>query len=188
MIKIWILIPILFAIILISGCVQNVACTEDARLCPDGSSVARVPPECEFAPCPSKNCTIDSDCVVFGETGDCNCGCYNKDFLPMTTGGECFCAAPTSCKCVDNLCEGVFGECSTQTGKTMDLNEAIEIATEYCGSYGVLKQNYVCNEVTGTWWIDIDTYEKNELCNPACVVYIETERAVINWRCTGVIP
>lgn len=58
----------------------------------------------------SKDCVNDNDCVVFGETRDCNCGCYNKDNLPLGTGGECFCAAPTSCKCVNGKCEGVFEE------------------------------------------------------------------------------
>lgn len=29
-----------------------VACTMDAQMCPDGSYVGRVPPSCEFAPCP----------------------------------------------------------------------------------------------------------------------------------------
>lgn len=56
----------------------------------------------------SKSCEINSNCVVFGETGDCNCGCYNKDNLPSSTGGACFCAAPISCECVDNVCEGIF--------------------------------------------------------------------------------
>ena len=28
------------------------ACTEDAKLCPDGSGVGRIGPNCEFAPCP----------------------------------------------------------------------------------------------------------------------------------------
>ncbi len=32
---------------------KPVACTQDARLCPDGSSVSRVAPRCEFATCPS---------------------------------------------------------------------------------------------------------------------------------------
>lgn len=32
---------------------SNTVCTEDAKLCPDGSSVGRVPPSCEFAPCPN---------------------------------------------------------------------------------------------------------------------------------------
>ena len=58
----------------------------------------------------SKECVNDGDCVVFGKTGDCNCGCYNKNSLPSSTGGECFCAAPTSCKCVEGLCEEVFEE------------------------------------------------------------------------------
>lgn len=30
---------------------EQVFCTMDAKLCPDGSYVARVPPTCEFAPC-----------------------------------------------------------------------------------------------------------------------------------------
>jgi len=57
----------------------------------------------------SKGCDVGSDCVVFGRDGDCNCGCYNKGDLPIGTGGECFCAAPESCECVDGVCEGVFG-------------------------------------------------------------------------------
>ncbi|MBX3226120.1 MAG: hypothetical protein KIT84_28895 [Labilithrix sp.] len=28
------------------------ACTMDAKMCPDGTSVGRVGPSCEFAPCP----------------------------------------------------------------------------------------------------------------------------------------
>lgn len=31
----------------------QVACTMEAKLCPDGSSVARTGPKCEFAPCPA---------------------------------------------------------------------------------------------------------------------------------------
>jgi len=53
-------------------------------------------------------CEVDSDCVVFGEDGDCNCGCYNKEALPKDSGGKCFCAAPTSCACLNETCEGVF--------------------------------------------------------------------------------
>lgn len=32
---------------------DGVACTMDARACPDGSFVGRTPPSCEFAPCPT---------------------------------------------------------------------------------------------------------------------------------------
>src|SRR3989344_3164978 len=31
---------------------EQVACTMEAKLCPDGSAVGRVGPGCEFAPCP----------------------------------------------------------------------------------------------------------------------------------------
>lgn len=29
------------------------ACTQEAKLCPDGSAVGRTGPNCEFAPCPT---------------------------------------------------------------------------------------------------------------------------------------
>lgn len=29
-------------------------CTLDAKLCTDGTAVGRVPPDCDFAPCPSQ--------------------------------------------------------------------------------------------------------------------------------------
>ncbi len=29
-----------------------VACTMDALVCPDGTGVGRIPPSCDFAPCP----------------------------------------------------------------------------------------------------------------------------------------
>ena len=31
-----------------------VMCTMDAKICPDGSGVGRVPPSCAFAPCPGE--------------------------------------------------------------------------------------------------------------------------------------
>jgi len=52
---------------------QPVACTAEAKLCPDGSAVGRTGPNCEFAPCPG-------ECVCpegFRKEGDvCNPGCY----------------------------------------------------------------------------------------------------------------
>lgn len=34
---------------------QGQACTDDAKICPDGSSVGRTGPNCEFAPCPGED-------------------------------------------------------------------------------------------------------------------------------------
>lgn len=36
----------------------DVACTEEARICPDGSGVARQGPNCEFPDCPSEMSAI----------------------------------------------------------------------------------------------------------------------------------
>lgn len=33
---------------------EPTACTEEAKVCPDGSSVSRQGPECEFAACPGE--------------------------------------------------------------------------------------------------------------------------------------
>jgi hypothetical protein len=34
---------------------EGVACTQDAKVCPDGSAVGRQGPACEFAPCPGED-------------------------------------------------------------------------------------------------------------------------------------
>lgn len=74
-----------------------------------------------------------------------------------------------------------------ETGEKMGLNEAKEIAeNSECVQEGSLKDEYFCNESTGTWWIDLDV--QKEGCNPACVVNVVTKKAEINWRCTGLIP
>lgn len=33
---------------------EGIACTLDAKICPDGSAVGRTPPNCEFAACPGE--------------------------------------------------------------------------------------------------------------------------------------
>jgi len=50
------------------------ACTAEAKICPDGSTVGRVGPNCEFTPCSATiskppgyfdtGCSIDDDCVL----------------------------------------------------------------------------------------------------------------------------
>lgn len=46
-----------------SGGIGVIACTADAKLCPDGSAVGRVGPQCEFAACPgeTKNSMIQEN-------------------------------------------------------------------------------------------------------------------------------
>lgn len=62
-------------------------CTEEAKVCPDGSSVGRTGPNCEFAPCPGENrCSLpfvqgvcDAHMPVFwfnAATGTCESRVY----------------------------------------------------------------------------------------------------------------
>lgn len=89
-------------------------------------------PEEEVVSEGSKNCVNDDDCIVFGKTGDCNCGCYNKNNLPSGTGGECFCLAPDSCKCVEGLCEGVFEEEPSVSKEQACINSGGTVLTSLC--------------------------------------------------------
>ena len=65
------------------------ACTEEAKICPDGSAVGRTAPNCEFALCPDEQimCTQDAkgcpDGSFVGRTGP------NCEFAPCpgTAGG-----------------------------------------------------------------------------------------------------
>lgn len=55
---------VIFIVILLAGAVylaleaingnKQVACTTEAKICPDGSAVGRIGPNCEFAPCPDE--------------------------------------------------------------------------------------------------------------------------------------
>jgi hypothetical protein len=45
-------ILLMLSVLFLSACTQPVACPLDLRICPDGSTVGRMPPDCEFAPCP----------------------------------------------------------------------------------------------------------------------------------------
>ena len=71
------------------------------------------------------------------------------------------------------------------TETKLSLSEAKEIAfLSECGDR--LEDTYICNEITGTWWINLDI--EKEGCSPACVINVETKTAEINWRCTGLLP
>lgn len=74
----------------------------------------------------------------------------------------------------------------TDTGESMTLTEAKEIALKSeCVKEGNLKETYLCNDFTGTWWLDLEIDRPG--CAPACMVNVVTKEAEINWRCTGLI-
>ena len=75
--------------------------------------------------------------------------------------------------------------CSAPTGEYMHIDKAKQTAVvSECGNR--LKDAYMCNENTGTWWIDLEI--EKEGCNPAGVINVATGQAEINWRCTGALP
>jgi hypothetical protein len=74
-----------------------------------------------------------------------------------------------------------------ETGQSMTWFEAREIAlASECVAEGTLTDVRMCNQFTGTWWIDIDLEKPG--CAPACVVNVVTGEATMNWRCTGALP
>jgi len=73
------------------------------------------------------------------------------------------------------------------TGAKLSYQEAVDIAQRSeCIEQGQLKETHLCNENTGTWWIDLDVDKPG--CSPACVVDVPEKTAEINWRCTGLLP
>jgi hypothetical protein len=79
------------------------------------------------------------------------------------------------------------------SGVEISYQEAIKIAQkDKCGLKGeeliTFSEKYLCNENTGTWWVDLNVKPKREGCSPACVVDIVDKTAEVNWRCTGLRP
>lgn len=48
-----------------------IACPADAKICPDGSAVGRIPPTCEFSPCPQDNTPTPNDTPVVPQQPVC---------------------------------------------------------------------------------------------------------------------
>lgn len=108
------------------------ACTQEAKLCPDGSAVGRTGPNCEFAPCPTtyppaNECLKDTDChssqYVCQEIQGYGTACPSTDptCVPThtTTAGECKikegygCSTDSQCAagnlCHNNICTSPVG-------------------------------------------------------------------------------
>jgi predicted lipoprotein with Yx(FWY)xxD motif len=134
------------------------ACTQEAKVCPDGSAVGRTGPNCEFAPCPQ----------IVGNNTDAH-GC-------VLDGGYSWCEEKQKCLRVwEEPCEGAI-----------TVTNAQKIAqNSSCMDVGNLTGNYAYNNITKTWWFDLDTVKSG--CSPACVVYEANQSAEVNWRCTGLI-
>lgn len=110
-------IPVVFAGVTRNTPPPQKACTQEAKLCPDGSAVGRTGPNCEFAQCPTVHsqpateCTKDSDCpssqYMCQETQGVGTACSSTDpsCVPTHTiiQGECKLKAGNRCS-VDSDC------------------------------------------------------------------------------------
>lgn len=86
--------------------IPEVACTQEAKICPDGSSVGREGPNCEFSPCPTGNASTSAD---FKEFLNDLTNAVNKEdlnaIISMQRVDEIECD-PTSEGIVQTICEG----------------------------------------------------------------------------------
>jgi len=86
----------IFFVLLLVGCSVPKACTQEAKICPDGSSVGRIGPNCEFPTCPESKLKIN-ECNASQRGQSCEdgynpvCAWYNQ-----------------SIKCVKYPCAGTY--------------------------------------------------------------------------------
>ncbi|MBU4480338.1 hypothetical protein KKG48_02765 [Patescibacteria group bacterium] len=128
--------------------------------------------ECEIFPNP---------CVVPKNWEACEVNNF-EDCVKM--GNPVMESYPRQCRSGEN----VFSE---KIASILSQKDALGIAqkNKECSSVGVLTDKTNYNEITKTWWIDLERKPglESDGCNPACVVNEETETAEVNWRCTGLI-
>ena len=95
---------LVFAIAL-SGCIQQpAACTEEAKACPDGTTVGRNPAlNCEFDPCPSPECKGEGETIpVIASPPSC---CPSLELIPPREENWLGIAGYCTAKCGNGTCD-----------------------------------------------------------------------------------
>jgi len=122
----------IFAVLLLAGCsLQPVAkpnqlpnntkqfCTQEAKLCPDGSAVGRTGPNCEFSLCPGENqlqiITNFEECAAAGnpimESYPRQCRANGQTFVEeLSDADKAKLQPPTEPACKDLCGDGVCQE------------------------------------------------------------------------------
>lgn len=72
-----------------------VACTMEAKICPDGSAVGRTGPQCEFAACPGESMTTGDLTLGTGEKG--SVGTLSLTFNELVQDSRC----PVDVVCIE---------------------------------------------------------------------------------------
>lgn len=86
--------------------ITETVCTQEAKLCPDGSYVSRTGPNCEFSSCPSvstpkpSSAVISSKCRVnsFSVSNECGVGAFKEAYVQCHDGYEEELGGENSCQ------------------------------------------------------------------------------------------
>ncbi|MEK6891936.1 MAG: hypothetical protein AABX25_02000 [Nanoarchaeota archaeon] len=103
-----ILVLSLVSVLFLLACTQNssVACTEEAKICPDGSAVGRTGPNCEFAPCPSADTAPDQNESL--KQNYCTAEQRQGDMCIELYGPVCGWFDPARIQCIKYPCANTF--------------------------------------------------------------------------------
>ena len=111
--------------------------------------------------------------------------------VSANTGGNVICTEDVR-QCPDGSyvartgpkCE--FAVCPVLQSKLTEAQAKV-IAEKSCIKSGESLATGVYNSSTKTWWFDATLKTPKQGCSPACVVNEDTNKAEINWRCTGLV-
>ena len=143
--------------------IKNKGCTMEAKVCPDGTSVGRTGPNCEFSPCPenillAKGYTLDKYTIVKKFDIKCtkNSDCQTpSDYIAMSN-------CPYTSLCLENKCNvfcpayiGSDNKDKSLQGTYKSVKGVMDPLSCYCNNGGYLttsdnKKIPVCFEDTDT--------------------------------------
>ena len=135
-------------VLFLASCNSNgpVACTEDAKLCPDGTAVGRIPPNCEFAGCPSEKSDCDYNNEIKKYVGKSQDECSRIRFICEQSreyfSDECGCG----CKLKEGKNEIAENYCTPEQKKA---DVCIELYKPVCGWFDPNIKEIAHNVKTG---------------------------------------
>lgn len=143
---------------------EPVFCTLDAKICPDGSYVGRVPPTCEFAACPAWE-PFEKLKYIFPVDWPPQSEVIDEPFSCLAAGEETARAGRTEPRtiagrqfCVTRVTEGAAGSIYTMYAYAFPREGGTEILTfsvrfSQCGNYGE-PQKTECETERATFDVD----------------------------------